>query len=29
MNFLPIMAMRLMKRDGKTWVPFGDVIEGV
>jgi branched-chain amino acid transport system substrate-binding protein len=28
-NFHPIKAMQLMKWDGKTWVPFGDVIEGV
>ena len=27
-NFHPIRAMQLMKWDGKTWVPFGDVIEG-
>jgi branched-chain amino acid transport system substrate-binding protein len=28
-NFHPIKAMQLMKWDGKTWVPFGDIIEGV
>jgi branched-chain amino acid transport system substrate-binding protein len=28
-NFHPIKAMQLMKWDGKTWVPFGGVIEGV
>ena len=28
-NFHPIRAMQLMKWDGKTWVPFGGVIEGV
>ena len=28
-NFHPIRAMRLMRWDGKTWVPFGDIIEGV
>ncbi len=28
-NFHPIRAMQLMKWDGKTWVGFGDVIEGV
>jgi branched-chain amino acid transport system substrate-binding protein len=27
-NFHPIRAMQLMKWDGKTWVPFGDIIEG-
>ena len=27
-NFHPIKAMQLMKWDGKTWVPFGDIIEG-
>jgi branched-chain amino acid transport system substrate-binding protein len=27
-NFHPIRAMQLMKWDGVTWVPFGDVIEG-
>jgi branched-chain amino acid transport system substrate-binding protein len=27
-NFHPIKAMQLMKWDGKTWVPFGDVIAG-
>jgi branched-chain amino acid transport system substrate-binding protein len=28
-NFHPIKAMQLMKWDGKTWVTFGDIIEGV
>jgi branched-chain amino acid transport system substrate-binding protein len=28
-NFRPIKAMQLMRWDGKTWVPFGNVIEGV
>jgi len=28
-NFHPIRAMQMMRWDGKTWVPFGDVIEGV
>ena len=28
-NYHPIRAMQLMKWDGKTWVPFGGVIEGV
>jgi len=28
-NFHPIKAMQLVKWDGKTWVPFGDIIEGV
>jgi hypothetical protein len=28
-NFHPIKAMRLMKWYGKTWVPFGGIIEGV
>jgi len=27
-NFHPIKAMQLMKWDGKTWVPFGDIIAG-
>ena len=27
-NFHPIKAMQLMKWDGKTWVPFGGIIEG-
>jgi branched-chain amino acid transport system substrate-binding protein len=27
-NFHPIQAMQMMRWDGKTWVPFGDVIEG-
>jgi branched-chain amino acid transport system substrate-binding protein len=27
-NFHPIKAMQLQKWDGKTWVRFGDVIEG-
>lgn len=28
-NFRPMKAMQMTKWDGKTWVPFGDVIEGV
>ena len=28
-NFHPIRAMQLMKWDGKTWVPFGGILEGV
>ena len=28
-NFHPIQAMQMMRWDGKSWVPFGDVIEGV
>jgi len=28
-NFRPIKAMQLMRWDGKTWAPFGGVIEGV
>ena len=28
-NFHPIKAMQLMKWDGKSWVPFGDIIAGV
>jgi branched-chain amino acid transport system substrate-binding protein len=28
-NFHPIRAMQLQKWDGKTWVRFGDVIEGI
>jgi branched-chain amino acid transport system substrate-binding protein len=28
-NFHPIRAMQMMKWDGKTWVPFGEVIQGV
>src|SRR6185437_5183611 len=28
-NFHPILGMQLQKWDGKTWVRFGDVIEGV
>lgn len=28
-NYRPIRAMQMMKWDGRTWVPFGDVIEGV
>ena len=28
-NFHPIRAMQLIKWDGKTWVPFGDVLSGV
>ena len=27
-NFHPIKAMQLMKWDGKTWVRFGEIIEG-
>jgi branched-chain amino acid transport system substrate-binding protein len=27
-NYHPIRAMQLMKWDGKTWVRFGDIIEG-
>jgi branched-chain amino acid transport system substrate-binding protein len=27
-NFHPIKAMQLVKWDGKTWAPFGDIIEG-
>jgi len=27
-NYHPIRAMQLMKWDGKTWVRFGDVIQG-
>jgi branched-chain amino acid transport system substrate-binding protein len=27
-NFHPIRAMQMMKWDGKTWVPFGEVIQG-
>ena len=27
-NYHPIRAMQLQKWDGKTWVRFGDVIEG-
>jgi branched-chain amino acid transport system substrate-binding protein len=27
-NFHPIKAMQLMKWNGKTWAPFGDIIEG-
>ncbi len=27
-NFHPIRALQLMKWDGKTWAPFGDIIEG-
>jgi branched-chain amino acid transport system substrate-binding protein len=27
-NFHPIRAMQLEKWDGKTWVLFGDVIQG-
>lgn len=27
-NFHPIRAMQLQKWDGKTWVRFGDIIEG-
>ena len=27
-NYHPIQAMQLQKWDGKTWVRFGDVIEG-
>jgi branched-chain amino acid transport system substrate-binding protein len=28
-NFRPMKAMQMQRWDGKTWVPFGDVIEGV
>ena len=28
-NYHPIKAMQLAKWDGKTWVRFGEVIEGV
>ncbi|MGE0415918.1 MAG: ABC transporter substrate-binding protein [Acetobacteraceae bacterium] len=28
-NYRPIKAMQMMKWDGHTWVPFGDIIEGV
>lgn len=28
-NFRPIKAMQMMRWDGKTWIPFGGVIEGV
>ena len=28
-NFHPIRAMQMMRWDGKTWVLFGDVIEGI
>ena len=27
-NFHPIRSMQLLKWDGKTWVLFGNVIEG-
>jgi branched-chain amino acid transport system substrate-binding protein len=27
-NFHPIKAMQMIRWDGKTWVPFGDIIEG-
>jgi branched-chain amino acid transport system substrate-binding protein len=27
-NYHPIRAMQLMKWDGKTWVRFGEIIEG-
>jgi branched-chain amino acid transport system substrate-binding protein len=27
-NFHPVLGMQLQKWDGKTWVRFGDVIEG-
>jgi branched-chain amino acid transport system substrate-binding protein len=28
-NFHPLRAMQLVKWDGKTWAPFGDIIQGV
>ncbi|MSP00193.1 MAG: branched-chain amino acid ABC transporter substrate-binding protein [Acetobacteraceae bacterium] len=28
-NFHPVKALQLIKWDGKTWVPYGDIIEGV
>jgi branched-chain amino acid transport system substrate-binding protein len=28
-NFHPIKAMQLVRWDGKTWAPFGDIIQGV
>jgi branched-chain amino acid transport system substrate-binding protein len=28
-NFHPVKAMQLVRWDGKTWVPFGDIIQGV
>jgi branched-chain amino acid transport system substrate-binding protein len=28
-NFHPIKAMQLIRWDGKTWIPFGGIIEGV
>jgi len=28
-NYRPMRALQLMKWDGKTWVRFGDVIEGM
>ena len=28
-NFHPIQALQMMRWDGKTWVLFGDVIEGI
>jgi branched-chain amino acid transport system substrate-binding protein len=28
-NYHPIKAMQLVKWDGKTWAPFGDIIQGV
>jgi branched-chain amino acid transport system substrate-binding protein len=28
-NYHPIKAMQLVRFDGKTWVPFGDIIQGV
>jgi len=28
-NFHPLKAMQLVKWDGKTWAPFGDIIQGV
>jgi len=28
-NYLPMRALQLMRWDGKTWVRFGNVIEGV
>ena len=28
-NYHPFKAMQLVKWDGKTWAPFGDIIWGV
>jgi branched-chain amino acid transport system substrate-binding protein len=27
-NFFPVKQMRLVRFDGRTWVPFGDAIDG-